>query len=82
LPNSLTITNDGIIIVEGWKMFTNPFDPIRRFGFFPTGVTDGMILKTPTVAELTVVISNRIVVDFEAQSAFVARAIKIEVLGK
>ncbi len=64
------------------EMFANPFDKPRCLGFFPVGVTDGMILKTPAVAEIAILPPNSIGVDFIAQRAFVEGTIKIEVFGK
>ena len=63
-------------------MFANPLDESRSFGFIPAGLSDSVILKTPTIGEITVRVPNNIVVNFEAKSTFVAETIKIKVFGK
>lgn len=61
----MAIVYYGIITVKSRKMFAYPFDQYRHLHFFPVGITNGIILKTPTISKIAVIVPHHIVVDIK-----------------
>jgi len=74
----VAVAHDTVIIVGGWKLFTDPFNQTQCLGIIPSLITGRVILNTQAAAEITIIAPKQGIIDFNSQDSFITGTVKVK----